>query len=738
MIRYIDASGEQHPISGYTDFSIKHKLDGCDKMTFCVDTRHEQYQLLQEECTVITDGNEWLIKKIDDDKIDCELNFDFLKTRVYFNYESRTRSLTEVLEDHLPTGWTIEGASVSTIHRTIELDAATDYDIIYACMNKYSVYFVWKIREKRLVVYKPSLMQPTGEYLTSELNLKSLSFKGSSTDFATRLYCYGSEGMTLEAAQVDDGNGGTKDYGLTYVSNHNYAEKIVCAYWVDERYSDPTSMYEDAVDKLSTLSMPVRSYECSVRDLAKKDSRYSFLAFAMHKKVTLVDIDRHISVEHQIVEYVEYPDEPDENTVTLSCVPDTIQTTIQSIKSDAASETDKLETTLDERIMMATAMLTGAFGGHVVSRNGEIFIMDSADPATAMVVWRWNVNGFGKSSTGIDGPYTTALTFDDTFITNVINAMVIRGSLIEADSVTGTSISQSYTDEVLEQSYTAAEGMVEYMAKQINDYLTNDDGTGQLDVLQETITQIQQTVEGLKLNFSDSYRGGINYVANSSGLNGVSDDWDYTGTVVALQDSDTKNVTVSNSCFRLSESASLSQTIDSIVVGSSYAVSMKVKKTSSLLAEIKLIYNGDAEAVIFSSSDKIGWTEYTAVIESIQSPVITIEMTTREDYLYVADIMICEGGVPKAWTPAPNEIYTSGAIIDKNGIEVFRSGTSEKTVITNSEFAGYYNDEKIFTVNKDETQMKKTVIDGELTVGDCKFIPYSTSSDEGLNIALID
>lgn len=738
MIRYTDAAGEQHPITAYTDFRIKHQLDGCDTMRFLVDTRHDSYSIFQEEGAVETDDNLWLIKKIDDDKIDCELDFDFLKTKVYYKYTSSTRSLTEVLEDHLPDGWTIEGANVSTIRRTIEFDACTDFDVIYACMNKYKVYFVWKMKEKRLIVYDPAKMQPTGEYLTSELNLKSLSFKGSSTDFATRLYCYGSEGMTIEKAQIDDGSGTTKDYGLTYVESHDYAQKVVCAYWVDERYTDPTSMYQDAVDMLTTMSAPERSYKCKVRDLAKQDARYSFLDFAMHKKVTLIDIDRRITVEHQIVEYEEYPDEPEENSVTLSCVPDTIQFSIQKIIESTASSQDKLETALDERIMMATAMLTGAFGGHVISRNGEIFVMDSADPATAMVVWRWNVNGFGKSSTGIDGPYTTALTFDDTFITNVINAMVIRGSLIEADSVTGNSISQSYTDEVLEQSYTAAEGLVEYMAKQINDYLTNDDGTGQLDVLQETITQIQQTVDGLKLNFSDSYRGGINYVANSSGLNGVSEDWDYTGTVVALQDSDTKNVTVSNSCFRLSENASLSQAIDSIVVGSSYAVSMKVKKTSSLLAEIKLIYNGDAEAVIFSSSDKIGWTEYTAVIESIQSPVITIEMTTREDYLYVADIMICEGSIPKAWTPAPNEIYTSGAIIDKNGIEVFRSGTSEKTAITNYEFAGYYNDEKIFTVNKDETQMRKTVIDGELTVGDCKFIPYSTSSDEGLNIALID
>lgn len=34
--------------------------------------------------------------------------------------------------------------------------------------------------------------------------------------------------------------------------------------------------------------------------------------------------------------------------------------------------------------------------------------------------------------------------------------------------------------------------------------------------------------------------------------------------------------------------------------------------------------------------------------------------------------------------------------------------------------------------------MKKTVVDGEFTVGDCKFIPYSTDTEEGLNIALID
>ena len=49
----------------------------------------------------------------------------------------------------------------------------------------------------------------------------------------------------------------------------------------------------------------------------------------------------------------------------------------------------------------------------------------------------------------------------------------------------------------------------------------------------------------------------------------------------------------------------------------------------------------------------------------------------------------------------------------------------------------YYNDEKIFTVNKDETITKKTTVDGELTVGKTKFVPMATASD-GLNIVILD
>lgn len=734
MIRLTDINGEQHPLTAYSDFHIKHVYDGCDVMSFCVDTSHEQYGLLHEECKVVTDGNEWLIKKIDDDKIDCELDFDFLKTMVYSNYRSETRSLSEVLESHLPEGWVIVGANISTIRRTIEFDYCTDYEVIMQCMDTYKVCFVWFIREKKVVVYKPDAMNPTGEYVTSELNLRSLSFKGSSKEFATRLYAYGKDGLTMEDAMIDDGNGGTVRYGLQYVENHEYADKIVCAYWSDDRYSVPENLYEDAMEKLIKMSTPERSYECDVIDLAKQDSRYSFLEFAMHKKITLIDAERHIRVEHQIVEYDEWPDDMDDNTVTLSCVPQTIQTTVKSMIKTAEEVTEKVKTDLDSRIVMATAMLTGAFGGHFYSTGEELFIMDSEDPASAQVVWRWNVNGFGKSSTGIDGPYTTAMTFDDTFITNVVNAMIIRGSLIEGGTVTADKIAQSYSDELLSESFTIADGIVQAKFKDIS----NDEGTGLVDVLKERITTIQETIDGMTFDFEEAFRGGINYIKNSSGLNGLSNDWVYTGTVVTMQSSDTKNSTVSNSCFRMSGGSVLSQFLDDVIPGQKYVISFRAKKTSSLLAEVKVIYNGDKEVKVFSSSGTSGWKEYYAVLDDVQSNTLQIMATTRDDFFWLSDIMLCEGTTPKAWTPAPNEIFTSGVRIDKTGIVVYRSDNAEKTVMNNREFAGYYNDEEVFSLNKDETRTKKTVVDGELTVRDCKFIPYENEEESGLNVALID
>ena len=103
----------------------------------------------------------------------------------------------------------------------------------------------------------------------------------------------------------------------------------------------------------------------------------------------------------------------------------------------------------------------------------------------------------------------------------------------------------------------------------------------------------------------------------------------------------------------------------------------------------------------------------------------------------LSDLILAEGNSVHKWTPAPNEIYTTEVKIDRRGIEVSNNESAQRTVVNNTEFSGYYNEEKIFTQNKDETVTKKTTVDGELTVGKTKFVPMPTAS-EGLNIVILD
>lgn len=84
----------------------------------------------------------------------------------------------------------------------------------------------------------------------------------------------------------------------------------------------------------------------------------------------------------------------------------------------------------------ATALIEAGITGYVVANGNEILIMDTPNKETATKVWRWNVGGFGYSSNGYSGPYTTAITMDGAIVADFITAGVLRG--IEITNGNGT------------------------------------------------------------------------------------------------------------------------------------------------------------------------------------------------------------------------------------------------------------------------------------------------------------
>lgn len=108
-----------------------------------------------------------------------------------------------------------------------------------------------------------------------------------------------------------------------------------------------------------------------------------------------------------------------------------------------------------EAIDNATALITGASGGHVVIHSTteggppeEILIMNTDDIATATKVWRWNSGGLGYSSTGYAGEYGLAMTMDGAIVASKITSGKIQASQIEAGSITANELSLTYQGAV--------------------------------------------------------------------------------------------------------------------------------------------------------------------------------------------------------------------------------------------------------------------------------------------------
>lgn len=79
----------------------------------------------------------------------------------------------------------------------------------------------------------------------------------------------------------------------------------------------------------------------------------------------------------------------------------------------------------------ATEQITSAMGGYIVKTQTDLYIMDTDDVTTAQKVWRWNLNGLGYSSTGINGTYQTAMTADGQIVADMITTGTMSAERIE-------------------------------------------------------------------------------------------------------------------------------------------------------------------------------------------------------------------------------------------------------------------------------------------------------------------
>ncbi|MBQ2775170.1 MAG: phage tail protein [Clostridia bacterium] len=118
-----------------------------------------------------------------------------------------------------------------------------------------------------------------------------------------------------------------------------------------------------------------------------------------------------------------------------------LQKETQNVKKDVFKTESEITQAYLAAIDNATKAITGNSGGYIrlnpPENPQELLILDSDDITTAQNVWRFNLAGFGHSSTGYDGTYATAILQDgrinaDFITTGTLTANIIKAGILSS------------------------------------------------------------------------------------------------------------------------------------------------------------------------------------------------------------------------------------------------------------------------------------------------------------------
>lgn len=320
-------------LSGFKDREIITTLDSGDKeLSFNYPAAGALVDLLKEEYYIRTKTDEYVIKAVEKgeqfNKYTAVLNVEELEGAAFpYGFESDEQTIKACLEFAFKgTGWHV-GTCTVTKKRTIdEQECVTAWDVLQKCLTTYRCECIIHSLTKTVDIYD-RIGSDKGCYFMEGLNLRKISLKSDTYDFYTRIYPIGKDGITPKWLT-----------GKDYIDNFQYSSKIKAYVWKDERYTNTTSLIEDATAKIEEMSRPYKAYTAEVVDLANASEEYKdILSYGIGDAVTLVSKKTRTKEKQRIVKIREYPETPKKNTVEISNARKTFAE-IQKEETAAATE----------------------------------------------------------------------------------------------------------------------------------------------------------------------------------------------------------------------------------------------------------------------------------------------------------------------------------------------------------------------------------------------------------------
>lgn len=167
--------------------------------------------------------------------------------------------------------------------------------------------------------------------------------------------------------------------------------------------------------------------------------------------------------------------------------------------------------------------------------------------------------------------------------------------------------------------------------------------------------------------------------------------------------------------------------------GETYTLVAKVKK--GVAGTLSISIDDLMSAYIYRVLDVPAGEAYDGVVsfEFVYDMLATypgLSVQGSDAEIEITDLMLAKGKNINYWSQANGEVYTLKVQTDAEGVKVYRADGNGYTIMSPEEFAGYYNNQKIFTLNGDITEVMGLEIKGKgLWIRPIKIVQTSDSID---------
>lgn len=311
-------------------------------------------------------------------------------------------------------------------------------------LNKFSGEFK---RNNYTITFNNRIGADNGVRLLIGKNINEIKITTDDTSLYTRIVPVGYNGLTLPEIYVDS----------SLINNYPFPKGCIAKFdnikydetgEDPEAYSDINDFYDAlraAANQLYTngLDKPIINVNINWIDLSKTKEYENYTSLETIRLGDTLTCDmgtfnyttRVISTTYNVLldRITEFQiGQPLSNYATKT------NSTIQEI------ENQDISNLLEQAQINASNLLKDAMTGYIYFdyTNGNLYIMDNPDPDDAEKVWRWNLNGLGYSSTGINGTYGLAITMDGSIVADYITTGTLNTNVIEGYDSLVSSVSK--------------------------------------------------------------------------------------------------------------------------------------------------------------------------------------------------------------------------------------------------------------------------------------------------------